>query len=235
MNFKKLLYLPLSFPFFIIIIILGLLFLVATIFVGAITRGFEKIGFSAMQAFFLFLFSLIGSAINIPLYEEKTERSSFETKNINFMGIRYPIPTIENRINKTTIAVNVGGAIVPIMASLYIIVSNSNILPMILISTSIISLISYKIATPVKGVGITMPTFLPPILAVLISIILAPNVAPQLAYSSGVLGVLIGADILNLSETKKLRAPVVSIGGAGTFDGIFLTGIVAALIAPIGF
>ena len=30
---------------------------------------------------------------------------------------------------------------------------------------------------------------------------------------------------------KKLGAPVASIGGAGTFDGIFFTGVLAVLLA----
>ena len=56
------------------------------------------------------------------------------------------------------------------------------------------------------------------------------NVA-AVAYIGGSLGTLIGADLLNLSKVQGLGAPVVSIGGAGTFDGIFLTGIIAVLLA----
>jgi len=53
------------------------------------------------------------------------------------------------------------------------------------------------------------------------------------AYVSGVLGTLIGADIANLDKIRGLGAPVASIGGAGTFDGIFLTGILAVLLASL--
>jgi uncharacterized membrane protein len=53
----------------------------------------------------------------------------------------------------------------------------------------------------------------------------------MVAYISGTLGVLIGADLLHLRHLAALRSPVVSIGGAGTFDGIFLTGIIAVLLA----
>ena len=53
------------------------------------------------------------------------------------------------------------------------------------------------------------------------------------AYISGSLGTLIGADLLNLDKLQGLGAPVASIGGAGTFDGVFLTGIAAVLIASI--
>ena len=43
--------------------------------------------------------------------------------------------------------------------------------------------------------------------------------------------VKIGADLMNLDKIKKLGAPVASIGGAGTFDGIFSTGVLAVLLA----
>jgi uncharacterized membrane protein len=54
-----------------------------------------------------------------------------------------------------------------------------------------------------------------------------------LAYIAGSLGTLIGADLTNLSKVRGLGAPVASIGGAGTFDGIFLTGILAVLLASL--
>jgi len=54
-----------------------------------------------------------------------------------------------------------------------------------------------------------------------------------LAYIAGSLGTLIGADLTNLDKVRGLGAPVASIGGAGTFDGIFLTGILAVLLASL--
>ena len=47
------------------------------------------------------------------------------------------------------------------------------------------------------------------------------------------MGTLIGADIMNLGKIQGLGAPVASIGGAGTFDGVFLVGIVAVLLAAL--
>jgi len=45
------------------------------------------------------------------------------------------------------------------------------------------------------------------------------------------MGALVGADLWNLPRIAEIGAPVVSIGGAGTFDGVFLTGIIAGLLA----
>ena len=86
-------------------------------------------------------------------------------------------------------------------------------------------------AQPVPGVGITMPPLIPPLLAAGAALVLSRQAAPALAYISGSLGTLIGADLLNLGNIQGLQAPVLSIGGAGTFDGVFLTGILAVLLA----
>ena len=70
-----------------------------------------------------------------------------------------------------------------------------------------------------------------PIAAAAVSLVLAFRRAPPVAFVSGSMGALIGADLLNLRRIGELGAPIVSIGGAGTFDGVFLTGILAGLLA----
>jgi uncharacterized membrane protein len=45
------------------------------------------------------------------------------------------------------------------------------------------------------------------------------------------MGTLIGADLLHLREITKLGAPLASIGGAGIFDAILLSGIIAVLLS----
>ncbi|WP_198171299.1 DUF1614 domain-containing protein [Actinoplanes awajinensis] len=44
-------------------------------------------------------------------------------------------------------------------------------------------------------------------------------------------GTLIGADLTHLSAIRRMGAPLASIGGAGTFDGVFLSGVIAVLLA----
>ena len=41
------------------------------------------------------------------------------------------------------------------------------------------------------------------------------------------------ADLLNLRRIRSLGAPVVVVGGAGTFDGVFLSGLLAVLLATL--
>src|SRR6266496_3104078 len=89
------------------------------------------------------------------------------------------------------------------------------------------------LARPVKGVGIVLPGLVPPVVAAITALAISEPLAPALAYVAGVLGTLVGADLLNLPRIRKLGAPVASIGGAGTFDGIFLSGLLAVLIATL--
>jgi uncharacterized membrane protein len=94
-----------------------------------------------------------------------------------------------------------------------------------------ISVLSYKFSRLIPGLGVGMPVFLAPLTSALVALALDPEHAAHLAYISGVFGVLIGADILRLKTIAALGTPVAAIGGAGTFDGIFMTGIIAALLS----
>ncbi|MBA2847763.1 DUF1614 domain-containing protein [Thermosulfuriphilus ammonigenes] len=218
---------PFALIFFLFFLIL-LLFLFAFIHIGLITVAFEKLGLSPFQIWAYLFLSLLGSSINIPLRKVRT--MTFQPPGeIVFFGIRYRIPPrMEERT--TVIAVNVGGCLIPVLLSLYLTVK-LGMLGTVFLGTIVVALVVYFLARPVPGLGIAIPIFIPPILAALVGLILSPEHSAALAYAAGSLGTLLGADIFHLRDIPRLGAPVASIGGAGTFDGIFLTGIIAVLIA----
>jgi uncharacterized membrane protein len=102
-----------------------------------------------------------------------------------------------------------------------------------LVGVAIVAAVTKLIAKPVKGIGIITPAFVAPVVAAIVAVLIAPDSALVVAYVAGVLGTLIGADLLNLGKLGCLGAPVASIGGAGTFDGVFLSGIIAVIIAAL--
>ena len=102
----------------------------------------------------------------------------------------------------------------------------------VLLAVLLMAVVSKILARPVPGVGISMPAFIPPISASIFALLLAPGYAAPAAFVAGTLGVLLGADILNLARVQKYGG-FLSIGGAGVFDGIFLIGIVSALLAGL--
>jgi uncharacterized membrane protein len=219
-------YFPLIIVFMLgFVLILVLLF--TLIMVGAISYAFDKVGIHPEIVFLLLLACLVGSYINIPLYRLRNEQLVTD-QIMPFFGVRFRIPAAGQR--ETVVAVNAGGAIIPSLIAIYLLAITAYPLQA-LIGTALVATVSKFMARPVAGVGIAVPAFIPPLLAALIALFLAPAQSPMVAYISGTLGVLIGADLLNLKNLAALRAPVVSIGGAGTFDGIFLTGIIAVLLA----
>jgi uncharacterized membrane protein len=99
------------------------------------------------------------------------------------------------------------------------------------IASIITIVICYLTARPTPGVGIAIPGLIPALVAAGSALILAPEQAAPVAFIAGVAGPLIGADILHLRGITKLAPGMVSIGGAGTFDGIVLSGVMAAYLA----
>lgn len=218
------------FPFtlaFVIGFFFLLIFLFIFIQVGLIGYAYERIGMSAHWILPLLLLSLLGSAVNIPLTQVRSG-PAVSRQVVHFFGMRYIIPIVEQP-QPTVIAINVGGAIVPTLISIFLFFS-SGLFVQGLLGTAIVTAIVYHLARPIAGVGIAVPMFVPPLIAAVTGLALAPEQAPALAYMTGTLGCLIGADLLNVHRIADLGAPVASIGGAGTFDGIFFTGILAVLL-----
>ncbi len=218
---------PLALPFILALFLL--IGLMITMFeIGILRYAYEKMGVNRRYVFTLLLLSLLGSYVNIPVAELPAERV-ISGQEISFFGIRYIIPLAEEW-PRTIIAVNVGGAVIPTLLSLYLVLKNG-MYGRSLIGVAIVATIVHMMAQPVRGMGIAVPTFIPPLVAATTALLLSRQSAPALAYVAGSLGTLIGADLLNLDKIQGLGAPVASIGGAGTFDGIFLTGILAVLLA----
>jgi len=129
--------------------------------------------------------------------------------------------------NKQVIAINVGGCIIPFVLVLYVL--RRAPIAKTITATAISSLIMYLLARPVPGLGVQIPIFIPPLVAVTLGYLFSPRNPVPVAYTSGVLGVIIGADLMNLCNLTG--GGVMSIGGAGVYDGIFLVGIISAFLA----
>ncbi|WP_246167921.1 DUF1614 domain-containing protein [Thermosulfurimonas marina] len=206
-----------------------LLFLFLFVHLGLITLAAGKIGLSANQVFLFLLASLVGSQVNLPLARVRREVDILEETIVRFFGVPYAVPRLSEE-RYTVIALNVGGGLIPVLLSLYLWIKNGLFLSPV-VGTALVAAVAFRLARPVPGVGIAVPFLIPPIVAALFAVLFSPQKAPAVAYISGTLGTLIGADLLHLRDIPRLRTPVASIGGAGTFDGIFLTGIVAVLLA----
>jgi uncharacterized membrane protein len=193
-----------------------------------IGHAYERLGLSRRAAIAILFAALLGSGINIPVVQLPAQRV-VEPRIIQFFGMQYVIPSVVER-QSTVIAVNVGGAVIPVLLVMYL-VAKFGISRRGLLALTVVTLVTHLLARPVPGVGIALPPLLPSLVTAATAILLDPRAAPRTAFIAGTLGTLIGADLMNLGNLQGLGAPVASIGGAGTFDGIFLTGIIAVLLA----
>ena len=197
--------------------VLALPLLFVFVFLNATTFSFEKLGISPQAALLILIFTLFGSLINIPLTKRTVEQTT-----MTFGWFRVPVR------RESGLAINLGGAVIPIALSCYLLFK----VPLwpVLTATFLMILICKFLTRPVPGRGLAIPMFIPPIFAALFAILFAREFAAPCAYISGVLGTLIGGDLLNLGKARKLGAGIVSIGGAGVFDGIFLVGVVSVIL-----
>ncbi len=219
-------YLPLAPGFFAILVGIFIVVLV----LRSVRFAYESLGVSSGTAMWLLFGSLIGSIFNIPVAELPPERV-MSNQIIDFFGMRYQIPVVTH-LAGTVIAVNVGGAVIPTLMSLYLL-AKRELWVKGTIATLIVAVVLHWLADPVPGLGIAVPVFVPVVVTAAVALLLSRRDGAPLAYIAGSLGTPIGADLSNLDKVRGLGAPVASIGGAGTFDGIFLTGILAVLIASL--
>lgn len=228
---RRLLFFPIALPLFILLILLVPVALIL-IMLNIGFAVFEVLGFTPGITALIFLGIIIGSVINIPIHEFTTRRE-IEGPALFESGVPY---RIRWRESKTVLAINVGGGIIPLVLSIYFLTSIP--LEAFLVTTSIVSLIAYFTSRPVTGWGVTLPMLIPPLATIAIAYAVlhlqgSLSHLARLAFASGVFGVIIGADLLNLPKMRKSGAPWMSIGGAGTFDGILLTAIFATMAAAL--
>ena len=205
----------------VIFIVLSPIFL-GLVYFNAITVSFGRLGLTPEGAMLLFLASLVGGMINIPLSRRPilVQQQPFGYGRFFF---RYP-PQVREQV----LAINVGGAVIPILFSLYLL-PRAPLLPT-LATALVVAAVCRAIARPMPGVGITMPAFVPPLVTVAAALFFARGNAAPVAYIGGTIGTLVGADLLNLPVVRRMPSQLASIGGAGVFDGVFLVGVLSVLL-----
>ena len=190
-----------------------------------ITKAFNDMGFSSLEAIIIVFVSFILGAGIVDEYV-----------GISFANIH--LFTYGNWL----VGINTGGAIIPIILSIYLAIKNKLQVKKVFLGIILVAVITYLVTAPdpQKGIVSKFPFWLLPIfIASLASIFLMwkdKHKAAPLAYISGTMGVLIGADVGHLWELVQI--PVTStrnavIGGAVIFDMVFITGILAVIIDGI--
>ncbi|MEA2045687.1 MAG: DUF1614 domain-containing protein [Euryarchaeota archaeon] len=238
---------PLLIPLFMILLLLAAAapLIVVYLFLRLTTEAFIHVGFSHWHAILMVFGSVMGSVVNIPLNPIPVTAYPLiflEIVDVLSALMTFTFPTT---FHPVTLTVNLGGCIIPMIVSVAILVRCHVSARRAALGILIVALVTYHMAVPVADEGILLPIYVPPTLAAVCGLTLARRfqTAPALAYISGTMGTLLGADILRLLTpgTLPILAPpeenaaplVLSIGGAGVIDGIFLTGVFAVLMAVL--
>lgn len=215
--------------YLLLLVFLGAL-LAAVIQLEIISIAFQKLGLAPRSALLLMLGVLLGSGINIPLGSISSRPATTPPPELPVQGRVWWQGVITPATGHTVIAVNLGGCVIPAAICMHLLAARLVDPLDLLLALPVTSAVCYLFSRPVPGIGVAMPVLLAPLAAVMVALALQPENAAPLAFASGVLGVLVGADLLRLPDIRSMGVPVAAIGGAGTFDGIFLTGIIAVLL-----
>lgn len=199
----------------------------------AMLDALAKLGLSPETSFLAALGMFVGGMVNIPIYRVPRDEIVL-VPAVDLFGFDRIFPRLVRQRHETVIAVNVGGCLIPSAIAVYELGRLAAAGPLVLLATLVAVTVNvavcHLVARPIPNVGIAMPPAVPALTAVVCSLPFG-DLAPAVAFAAGVLGPLIGADILNLRRIEHMMTGVASIGGAGTFDGIVLSGLVATLLA----
>ena len=111
MFFPPLIFLLMLFFLLIALVLLPFLLL------GVMGSAFLKLGLPPATMFWLLILTLLGSMINIPIHQMESQ-NLVRDQMVSFFGMRYRAPVL--RTHKTVLAINVGGAVIPVLLSFYL-------------------------------------------------------------------------------------------------------------------
>ncbi len=221
-----------------IILLVGLaMILIPLLVLGIIGAAFTRLGFSWISALALVIFMVFGSFVNIPMYRIRRDIVQVYQNEISDFDVC--VPCASTPVWDTLVSINLGGAVIPICVSLYmmyraIMILGTSLIFTVMIAIALVGIIAFISTRLVMRSGIQVPLLIPGLTALLAGLLLTGGTglsAAVTAFVGGTTGVLLGGNIANFYRIKNLEVPSVSFGGAGTFGSIFICCILPALIA----
>jgi len=217
------------------LLFLGVLLLLFPLFLAdAWLAALAKLGLSRGASVAAAVGIFAGGLVNVPVRRVPREEIVW-LPDFSLFGFDRLGPRFARRRTTATLSVNIGGCVVPCVIVAYELFRIAGFGVKALVATAAAVAINVAIchatARPMPGIGIAMRPLLPAAAAAVCALLFFRELAPPIAFTAGVLGPLVGADLLHLRDLDHAGASDASIGGAGTFDGIVLSGLVATLLA----
>jgi uncharacterized membrane protein len=212
---------------------LALLLVLPWIFADLLATALTKLQIDSPTAALIVVGIFAGSLVNVPV-RRISRTTTLALHPLDVFGLSGMWPRLGRVRTETIVAVNVGGCVIPVALAGYEVARLApvpGVSGALAVATAVSVGVCYILARPVAGVGIVMRPIVPALVACTLALVMAPDHATPVAFVAGVLGPLVGADLMHLSQVQRIDSGMVSIGGAGTFDGILLTGILALYLA----
>lgn len=180
---------------------------------------------------------LLTSGIDIPVARKRMRKPGYTVESVNLLEEIYSVElerdfSDKKRFFNTTIMLNLGGFLIPLAAAFYLGVMRPNLasVEICIITIAVI----YIMTTFRDGVGLVLPGYIG-VVPLALSILLAPGDVAAATFTAGVCGTLIGlCAALSSINTEQQGSPKISLGGAGNFQAIYVTMVLAALVSLIG-
>src|SRR6266545_6621485 len=148
---------PLGLPLLLVGFFVLLVLLFFLIELRILAYAYRKIG--------VLVLTLVGSHFNIPLYTVTVPRLAPQ-ESVTSMGRTYVVPPAV-KPGTTLVAINVGGALVPVLVSIYLFF-RTRLFVRMLIGTALVAVATHAFARIVPGIGIAVPMLIPPLAAALV-------------------------------------------------------------------
>ena len=199
--------------------------------IGLLRRVSSALGLNPFVVLLILFASLLGSYINLPLVRLPEERV-VSREVVEIMGVPFLAPVAVDWPG-TVLAINVGGAVIPILLSFYL------ARPLSPVGAGLRRDRDRRLLRSSDGDPDSGPRHCRADhrAAAARRLRRARSVAAlrrRRSPISAAASASSSARICSISaQLRSLGAPVASIGGAGTFDGVFLTGVIAVLLASL--
>jgi len=217
------------------LISLGVGFIALSVFIALaminlVSFAFQRVGLSPGWMVFALCAAIIGSRVDIPVVRLRPQVQA--STNAGEQYPFWPTQLVDVPSGLTLVAVNLGGAVVPSVVAGYLLIHDGVFWPALL-ATIVVGLAVFAVARPVAALGVVVPVLWAPLVSASVAIAIGGSYVPALAYIAGTFGTLVGADFANLRSVRGPETMAMSIGGGGTFDSVFLSGIVAVLLTAL--
>lgn len=163
-----------------------------------------------------------------------TDKSALAVMAVLIVGSFIDIPLMRG---KTEISINVGGGVVPLVLSAYLLRKAGTTKEVVrsllaaLVTTATIYLLGSVLMKGDPGETIIDPLYIYPVVGGTVAYILGRS--RRAAFIGATIGVLL-LDVVHMVWLFTTGIPgTVNIGGAGAFDSIVVSGLVAVLLAEV--